>query len=397
MRLQEWGKRLLGIDTGEEYEDLLYQEVYQGNVFAAKILIPCIAALQLYNIFRIFFLSEVKLASVRNSTYFTLYLLMITVCISTAFLLYRKRESPRGHNRIWCGYGIFFVFWHLVINFMDMQRSDNLNVFLLSLLIFATIFFVRPWQGLVVTFTAIGVFLVLFTFQNGGITSQNLGDYTNSISFGLIALFLCYLHYQNRVKNAQNKYLILRQNEEITWMNHQLGQLAQTDFLSGLYNRRFLDRVGESRLRQSAQYGEGIALMMLDIDDFKQYNDNYGHRKGDEAIQKLSQILRSNLKNPRDLAVRYGGEEFTLILCGVTKNEARERAQSICRSLLEEKIGHGFSGTGIPYLTVSIGVFYQVPTPDSSLEECFQRADAALYCAKREGKNRVCLGDAHPS
>ncbi len=80
-----------------------------------------------------------------------------------------------------------------------------------------------------------------------------------------------------------------------------------------------------------------------------------------------------------------------MILCRVPPIEAQECGQAICRSLLEEKIEYEFSQTGIAYLTVSIGIFYQIPSPNSSLEEYFQKADAALYRAKREGKNRVCL------
>ena len=385
------GRKTLGFHSGEEYEEILYQEVYQSNLLAAKILLPCVTAIQIYNISRIFLFSRVGLHSARNAAYFVLYLLMIGISLLTGIFLYYTKGQRKLNNRVWFGYGTFFVFWHLVVNYMDLQRSNSLSVFLLALMVFATVFFVTPWQGLTVILASLTIFLWVVYQINGGIREDNLGDFTNPLIFALMALFICYLHYTGKIKNAENQYLILKQNEEITWMNHQLGQLADTDFLSGLYNRRYLDEVGESRLRYCVREKNGIALMMLDVDDFKQYNDYYGHQKGDEAIKILARVLRRNIPNPGDLAVRYGGEEFTVILYDTTAERAKEIAQAIRQEICREKIEHLVSKTRCSYLTVSIGVYFKIPEQDTKMEEYFQKADKALYRAKREGKNQVCF------
>ena len=164
---------------------------------------------------------------------------------------------------------------------------------------------------------------------------------------------------------------------------HQLQLLAYVDPLSGVLNRRsFLDLSGkeESRGRRRNYH---IAVLMVDIDHFKQVNDTYGHASGDAVIRGLAEICARALR-PSDLVARYGGEEFVISLPETGIDQARLVAERLCAAVADATIP---TGTGGVRFTVSIGV--AICSRRSSLADAMRRADEALYAAKRNGRNRV--------
>lgn len=170
--------------------------------------------------------------------------------------------------------------------------------------------------------------------------------------------------------------------------NAKLAALAATDGLTGLANRRYFDEILYREWRRSARSGARLALLMIDIDKFKSFNDRYGHWRGDEALQALARIIQESIRRPGDLAARYGGDEFAVVLPETDITGARVVGERIRRGMLDGIAGHG--GT-LP--TVSVGVSCMISTPGTSAAILVKVADAALYRAKANGSNRVEAGE----
>jgi diguanylate cyclase (GGDEF)-like protein len=170
-----------------------------------------------------------------------------------------------------------------------------------------------------------------------------------------------------------------------------LRELAALDGLTGVKNRRAFDehltRVSQHALREQGSF----ALMLIDCDHFKRYNDAYGHQAGDEALRRVARIVDRFARRPFDFAARYGGEEFALVLYRVPEAIARRIAGELRAAVEEARIEHTRSLTR-PVMTVSVGVALISPVPSIDARvEAVQLADQALYTAKRSGRNCVSL------
>ena len=172
-----------------------------------------------------------------------------------------------------------------------------------------------------------------------------------------------------------------------------LNELAERDGMTGLYNRRIFDDYVERLWRQSRRESNSVAIIFVDIDFFKVYNDLYGHQAGDDCLKRIARCIARGAKRPFDFAARYGGEEFVLVLYGPPDEYARSVPEQIRRDVLELAIPHAGSQAG-KYVTVSVGLAFARPETSRSLAGAIQTADEALYQAKREGRNRVVFKDA---
>lgn len=183
----------------------------------------------------------------------------------------------------------------------------------------------------------------------------------------------------------------LRVSNQIRIVNQMrtIQHLSMTDALTGLANRRhFNDRLGQEwqrALRDDAP----LSLLMLDVDDFKKINDNYGHLFGDSVLQSIAKTTSICLKRPMDIAARWGGEEFVVLLPNTTLDGAAIVAEHI-RTAIENQEYFPYDIKDIP-VTVSIGVDSATPGQDTSIHSFVLAADKALYRAKDLGKNRICL------
>jgi diguanylate cyclase (GGDEF)-like protein len=169
----------------------------------------------------------------------------------------------------------------------------------------------------------------------------------------------------------------------------QVRELADTDELTRLHNRRYLNGKIQQMIERCTIKNRPLAIILLDVDNFKQVNDYYGHLTGDRALKVCGKILKESVR-PSDLVVRYGGEEFVVVLSDVSLSEAEQIAERIRAKVAEQKVSiYGSSETiGI---TVSIGLVV-FPWGGTSAEELLHNADLALFSAKRQGKNRVVTG-----
>nr|WP_279292507.1 GGDEF domain-containing protein [Methylobacterium goesingense] len=190
--------------------------------------------------------------------------------------------------------------------------------------------------------------------------------------------------------NRRNYLYTLRESlraQQLVVANARLTHLSTTDPLTGLANRRaFSERLDE--LWQGAQDGAPFALLLVDVDHFKRFNDHYGHGAGDACLCAISRLLNAGAGSAADLVSRYGGEEFALLLPGLDSEAAIALAERIHASLNALALPHAGRGDGLNHVTVSIGVAASrdgAATPTA----LFEAADAALYRAKSAGRNRT--------
>jgi diguanylate cyclase (GGDEF)-like protein len=172
-----------------------------------------------------------------------------------------------------------------------------------------------------------------------------------------------------------------------------LNELAERDGMTGLYNRRIFDDYVERLWRQSRREATAVAIIFVDIDFFKLYNDLYGHQAGDDCLKRIAKCIARGAKRPFDFAARYGGEEFVLVLYGPPDDYARGVPEQIRRDVLDLAIPHAGSQAA-KHVTVSVGLALAKPETSRSLAGAIQAADEALYQAKREGRNRVVFRDS---
>lgn len=172
--------------------------------------------------------------------------------------------------------------------------------------------------------------------------------------------------------------------------NLELQRLTNLDGLTGLSNRRRLDEYAESEWLRAAREGAEISLLVADVDDFKRYNDTYGHVAGDGVLKQVAMAIRAHCSRPADLPARFGGEEFAVVLPGTDLAGARHLAETIRGAVEEANIPHKGSTTG-DRVTMTVGGICAKPRGRATLLDALIRADKALYEAKRKGKNTVAV------
>ncbi|GAB6060584.1 diguanylate cyclase [Desulfonatronum parangueonense] len=183
----------------------------------------------------------------------------------------------------------------------------------------------------------------------------------------------------------------VRNQIELKRARDQLSQLATTDGLTGLANRRRFDEVLAMEHARHVRSGTELALIMLDIDHFKLFNDTYGHVRGDDCLRAVAGVLRESLHRATDLAARYGGEEFACIL---PDTKSSNGIQAVA-----ERIRQGVEALGIPHdhsptedhVTVSLGVVGTCCTQEITPSQIVAHADQELYRAKSQGRNQICF------
>ena len=171
-----------------------------------------------------------------------------------------------------------------------------------------------------------------------------------------------------------------------------IEQVSLLDGLTGIPNRRSLDNSINTEWKRAVRNRTPLSFFMIDVDNFKRYNDTYGHRQGDEALRTVSEVLHSSLQRPADFAARWGGEEFAMLLPNTGLQGALHVAEHV-RSNIENTAITSVTDTGDPSvfnITVSIGAASIMPSAENNIVDLIEQADKSLYTAKNTGKNKVC-------
>lgn len=179
-----------------------------------------------------------------------------------------------------------------------------------------------------------------------------------------------------------------RMENELAEASRRLELLASTDGLTGLANRRALDKQLENEFARAMRSQTDLSFLLIDVDSFKSFNDNYGHQAGDDCLRRLAAALQNSLRRPGDLTARYGGEELAAILPATSSSGAIERAEVVRRAVRELAIPHSGSSHGV--VTISVGVATMKAGAElMDVAGLIKAADEALYAAKSDGRDKV--------
>lgn len=212
---------------------------------------------------------------------------------------------------------------------------------------------------------------------------------TALVTIYILVMYFSALKYHRSVTRLlETHFENERLANELSSSNRRLSSLADTDELTGLYNRRSMfNRLG-SEWNRHFRSRTMLSLLYIDLDCFKQYNDTYGHEAGDQCLIRIAKLLHNHALRSSDMAARFGGEEFALILPETSRQDAERIAASIINDLAHLHIPHTGSSV-IGHVTVSIGIASMVPDEPDNDSALRERADQMLYEAKHAGRNRL--------
>jgi diguanylate cyclase (GGDEF)-like protein len=306
------------------------------------------------------------------------------------------------HYRVFIRYIDFMADFLIVLSassiIMILQFSHHPNVVhyhtgIILIIMFGNIVVrLRFWHALTVS-TFILLFYVLTV---PGITSMEPPVMINSsvVLFSAIIISLI-ANYQiesslrwNYLNNLSKEIETIRLEKAKT----ELELISSLDVLTGLANRRNFDTFLDTEWQMGVQYRTPLSLLFLDVDNFKAYNDHYGHQAGDVCLQKIAETLKNCIHRSRDLSARYGGEEFVVLLPNTDEQSALQMAEKLRKSIELQNIPHEHSRVG-PCITVSVGVATMMPQKTLTPQRLIELADRALYRAKDLGRNRVQVMD----
>ena len=224
---------------------------------------------------------------------------------------------------------------------------------------------------------------------------QTLFLHSTIFLLSIIALTAIYFVIKHRKLNRKLEDSVKERTEELNHINEmlkeanlKLEQISMTDGLTSIQNRRFFDITYNRAWKLSLRERMPLALIMIDIDHFKVFNDTYGHLSGDQALIRIADEIKGVIQRPGDFAARYGGEEFVVMLMNTTGEGAAIVAEEIRRRIEELRIKVEEVQTAI---TVSLGVSSVIPADTMEPDELIDTADRALYKAKEAGRNKVIV------
>lgn len=261
---------------------------------------------------------------------------------------------------------------------------SGIHQYFLLFALVPTMFFPLSRWGAVLFFFLLNISLFMFV--------EYVGVTPDAAMYELPQWFVTAIHASFHFTSFLTLLFIVWLSEYAAGTNEtNLEFLSGTDGLTNIPNRRFFDGLLVNEWQRAARSQQSLVLAMVDVDWFKKYNDHYGHQAGDECLRLVAQTLRDCLRRSSDLVARYGGEEFVFIVPDADIIHAEKIANAACEAVRSLKLPHGLSD--FSYVTVSIGIASVVPTKDEKPDILLKRADAALYRAKQEGRNRVVSED----
>lgn len=385
--------RLLGVRMTAEQKAGYQKECADHILRYLWVVFVLLMGIQFFNLFHALIYTNWTLHTTASRVYAVLYTLMILVSAG-CLLFWRsavkgKKTKPGTVLGVQTACGGFILLWGLCITLYDQRVSENINTYLIVTLTVAALACLKPVHAVILFGTAqILLLLLLPVFQPEPM--DNFGVYVNSTVMVIMAVFMnCYKEMTGR-RRYLDQQLILEQSQDIRRKNELLNQMLERDSLTGLLSRRFLDwKLGEI-YKNCAEEGEYLTVMMIDIDNFKEYNDTFGHQRGDECLRQVADTCRSCLNREGEYVIRYGGEEFLYVGKGVESRAALEKGREFCQAIRSMEMPPGAAEKR--HITVSIGIYTGEPELSADAggwTHFISRADNALYTAKRNGKDQA--------
>jgi diguanylate cyclase (GGDEF)-like protein len=321
--------------------------------------------------------------------------LLSLVRISTYYAYKKYADDKNAHLWMHVWAALFFLLGVSYvcgfIYFIPVDRPEyfvSIGMFIVALSAAAAIGNTASMYATLSFFTPITIPSIVFLLYYGG----TAGFFT---AFTIIIYASISLHLLKKSNKAYQKSIVLNfehklEIEKRKLVEKKLHEISRKDSLTGLYNRRYFDEILKVEIGRAKRNNLPLCLVMLDIDYFKEYNDKYGHVSGDNCLIQIAEIANNLLSRQGDVVVRYGGEEFAIILPNIELGGAIKVANTLQVLVQNENIEHaGTKLASLQCVTVSLGVTHLILNTDISASQLIENADTALYEAKRLGRNRV--------
>lgn len=306
---------------------------------------------------------------------------MALVSLLLPFLWRRLSRQPASVWRPWlwgCAlcWGAAWALTGHTISLVDPRGGFSLSFNMVSLLLLTALI---AFYSEVRLFYCLAAAPLLFLLIRAGHSPSPI-NLVNVLATGMLVVVL---ESGRRMLNGWFELAVSREHDNLV-LARKLDAMANSDPLTGVANRRYFSTVSEQILQEVQSHQEALALILLDVDFFKRFNDSYGHQQGDECLIAVADCLRLSLREPTDVVARYGGEEFVILLHGADGTAAEAVARRIAAELAVCAIPHETSGVA-ERVTISQGI--ALWRQGESIAELLVRADQALYLAKEEGRN----------
>ena len=332
--------------------------------------------------------------------YYIMYMIFVVVVAFFLIALIKMSEHPKlgiAATFITYSFTAFMLAWNMVISLLD----GNIVTYVIALMAISIIALLKPMARLIIYISVHVIYCIFLFIINNSSDSIFVAMINTTIAMAVswLAGYIVYKSHagsfssQKEVEEQSTKLEVLNAeledlNAELNAANKKLEYLSQTDGLTGIYNRRMFDEISNSFWEECRECRSGLAVIMIDIDHFKLFNDTYGHQKGDECLKAIVSKIKETIPSGSVLA-RYGGEEFAILVENGSMSGALGLAEEIRAKVSGLKIPHENSPIK-PYVTLSLGVYCASPG-DNTIEEFIGFADKALYKAKQGGRDRVAV------
>lgn len=371
--------------------ELFQQQITYTNITRLRIIAWLIIITNLVLIgIHLVYISQVESQQILDRTPQLIVLRLILITISATFLvLAGRQQSPNSITPEHSWYALYYILANLICialltGIVQAIASGIASSYLMAVMVIAAFVHLSLKESLLIFGVAwVSVSVAVWLQPNWLVASS---AFLNCTIVTIIALVITRVNYDLKVKEFINVKLIETQKEELTQSNNMLRRLSYLDALTSVPNRRYFDEYFSREWSRALRDRRPLSLLMVDIDQFKLYNDTYGHQAGDQCLAQVAAALSGALRRTGDFVARYGGEEFTVILPGAGQAGAGQVADRMRRAVAGLNILHPGGSSG--RLTISIGMATIIPSEQDRIEQLIANADAGLYRAKREGGNR---------
>lgn len=320
---------------------------------------------------------------------FIIVIFTSSLIIFTSYQIKNKPEIVRRKIYIIKIYSYSFFFLINIVSFLVWEKFGINSTYTIGIFVYALIFYEpQKKKSLLIYLLNFIIYILIIGLSTYPLAKQIIAYITGFIAtFG--GLLIAYLFYRTQCQEFSSRCQLESQRKELRKLNRQLNRLVGIDGLTHVANRRKLDEFLEQIYQQLIIQQESLAILLIDVDYFKLYNDTYGHQAGDDCLRNIAFAIQEEIRQEGDLVARYGGEEFVVVLSYTSGDEALQVGHRLCHKVRSLNIPHERSP--LKQVTISIGVVSQVPCVRETPANLILKADKALYNAKNQGRNQCNL------
>jgi len=378
-------KELLTDDKYNFLTVIASKNMNTGRIFSFVIII--------FELFMLFYSIIIKHEfNLKSFLYICSYFTLLIVSVLTLFLIEKFKNSINIHykliNKLTIFYCVFIIAWGILISTLDLNISNIHSIVYLTIIMsIACTVIMNPKIIIIISISSFVVYMLSIMFIPYGGFSFPL--FINILFFTIMTAIIshnkyitCFIDYKHQKTILENNKKLKELNDIQADTNDKLKYASCTDALTGVNNRWGLHYLFDNIINKCYLNKLNLCVMMFDLDEFKNINDNYGHKAGDESLIRVAAIFKKNIDSK--YIFRYGGEEFIVVLSNVTNDYAFKIADKIRTEIENEKIQ-------AVKITISGGIYTKIPEKNSDSDEYLIGADKALYLAKTSGKNKIVI------